>query len=185
MKRFLALPLLLALAFSVAAQAQSPIGTWRTIDDETNTERSHVQIFEQDGKLYGKIVKLSDRAICDMHPSAMYERPSEEEGERPLNECMARVRQTAETEGADYVTTCETCEGDYEDKNLVGAMILKGLEPDGDEWNDGTITDPKNGKTYAAILSMNGNDKLDVRGFIKVPLLGSTLGRTQSWERVK
>ena len=41
-----------------AAFAQSPVGTWRTIDDETGKPKSHVEIYEQNGKLYGKITKL-------------------------------------------------------------------------------------------------------------------------------
>ncbi len=40
------------------AHAQSPIGRWKTIDDATNEAMSHVQIYEKNGKLYGKIVKL-------------------------------------------------------------------------------------------------------------------------------
>lgn len=40
------------------AIAQSPIGTWKTIDDETGEEKSHVEIYEKDGKLFGKITKL-------------------------------------------------------------------------------------------------------------------------------
>ena len=38
--------------------AQSPIGRWKTIDDDTNEPQSHVEIYEQNGKLYGKIVHL-------------------------------------------------------------------------------------------------------------------------------
>lgn len=37
---------------------QSPVGIWKTVDDKTNEEKSHVEIFKKDGKLYGKIVKL-------------------------------------------------------------------------------------------------------------------------------
>jgi uncharacterized protein (DUF2147 family) len=48
---------LLALCCSAAA-AQSPVGKWKTIDDETGKQRSIVQIYEKNGKLYGKIVQL-------------------------------------------------------------------------------------------------------------------------------
>lgn len=50
--------LLCSLLFVSFLQAQSPIGTWKTIDDNTGEARSHVEIYEQDGKVYGKIVKL-------------------------------------------------------------------------------------------------------------------------------
>ena len=35
--------------------AQSAVGTWRTIDDETGEAKSEIEIYERDGKLYGKI----------------------------------------------------------------------------------------------------------------------------------
>lgn len=56
------------LLSALSLQAQSPIGTWKTIDDNTKEAKSHVQIYEQNGKLYGKIVKiLTDNAdaVCD------------------------------------------------------------------------------------------------------------------------
>ncbi len=49
---------LIFVAISLSINAQSAIGTWKTIDDEDGTVKSHVQIFEKDGKLFGKIVKL-------------------------------------------------------------------------------------------------------------------------------
>lgn len=39
--------------------SQSSIfGKWKTIDDETNQPKSIVEIFEKDGKAYGKIIQL-------------------------------------------------------------------------------------------------------------------------------
>ncbi len=52
--------LLLTLAsflFAGSAFAQSPIGTWKTIDDSSGEAKSHIEIYEQNGKLYGKIIK--------------------------------------------------------------------------------------------------------------------------------
>lgn len=46
------------MLLSAAAFAQSPVGTWKTIDDETGKAKSHIEIYEKDGKLHGKIVKL-------------------------------------------------------------------------------------------------------------------------------
>jgi uncharacterized protein (DUF2147 family) len=134
------------LIFSAASYAQSPIGEWRTVDDETGEAKSIVEIYEQDGELYGKIVKI-------------------------LPEGRSSI--------------CDICEGEYEGKELVGVVIIEGMERDGDEWEDGTITDPKNGKTYNAKMSLSDPNTLDVRGFIKVPLMGSAIGRTQTWYRVQ
>lgn len=52
----------LILAFSLLLsgmiQAQSITGTWKTVDDETNEAKGHMDLFMGDGKLYGKISKL-------------------------------------------------------------------------------------------------------------------------------
>ena len=50
---------LLLLAGSVWAQA-TPVGLWKTIDDETKQEKSHVRISESNGVLTGKIEKIVD-----------------------------------------------------------------------------------------------------------------------------
>ena len=47
---------------------------------------------------------------------------------------------------------------------------------DDDEYEDGTIYDPKNGKTYSCIITRNGK-KLDVRGYVGF----SWIGRTTTW----
>ena len=46
---------LLAALFSL--NAQSVTGTWRSVDDENGESKSHIELWEADGKLYGKIVK--------------------------------------------------------------------------------------------------------------------------------
>jgi uncharacterized protein (DUF2147 family) len=40
---------------SVAADASSPLGEWKTFDDKTGKARAIVRIYEQDGLLFGKI----------------------------------------------------------------------------------------------------------------------------------
>ncbi len=60
------------------AQSSSPVGVWKTIDDETGEAKSHVEIFEEDGKLYGKIVKLlqaSEDTTCDKCPDDKKDQP--------------------------------------------------------------------------------------------------------------
>ncbi|WP_066097265.1 DUF2147 domain-containing protein [Xanthomonas massiliensis] len=54
---WLALPL--ALAAFAAQAAESPVGRWKTIDDETGKVKSIVEIFEADkGTLAGKVVQV-------------------------------------------------------------------------------------------------------------------------------
>lgn len=61
MKKTILSFLVVALCLStVSIQAQSVFGKWKTIDDDGVTEKSIVEIYEQDGKAYGKIVKLLD-----------------------------------------------------------------------------------------------------------------------------
>ncbi len=61
----LAAPALL-LSNAVYAQAKdSPVGLWKTIDDETKAARSFVRITEKDGVLSGKIEKIIDPAKAD------------------------------------------------------------------------------------------------------------------------
>ena len=38
----------------------SPVGLWKTVDDNTGKAKSIIRIWEKDGKLYGRIVKLID-----------------------------------------------------------------------------------------------------------------------------
>ncbi|MBP7184100.1 MAG: DUF2147 domain-containing protein [Saprospiraceae bacterium] len=49
--------ILFFLVNGLAAQT-SPVGIWKTIDDKTGEPKSHMEIYQQNGKLYGKIVKL-------------------------------------------------------------------------------------------------------------------------------
>ncbi|GLR18995.1 DUF2147 domain-containing protein [Portibacter lacus] len=57
---------LFAFFFAVALSAQSPIGIWKTIDDESGEPKSHVEIYEKDGKIFGKVVKLLPKATTDV-----------------------------------------------------------------------------------------------------------------------
>lgn len=43
-------------------------GKWKTIDDETGDQKSIVEIFERDGKLYGRITKLFRKPGEDQDP---------------------------------------------------------------------------------------------------------------------
>jgi uncharacterized protein (DUF2147 family) len=76
---------------------------------------------------------------------------------------------------------CIECDGDDLNKPILGMTIIKGLKKDGDEYNSGKVLDPKNGKLYKCYITLDGNDKLKVRGFIGISLFG----RTQYWYRMK
>ncbi|MCV9388743.1 DUF2147 domain-containing protein [Reichenbachiella ulvae] len=42
----------------MGVKAQDVVGQWKTIDDVTGKAKSVVEIFEKDGKYYGKVLKL-------------------------------------------------------------------------------------------------------------------------------
>lgn len=118
--------------------AQDIFGKWKTIDDETNKPKSIVEIYEKDGKAYGKIVRL-------------FREP-----------------------GEDQDPICDECTDDRKDQKVIGMTIIRGMEKDDDEWDEGDILDPKNGKVYDCKLWRDG-DKLMVRGYI------AFFFRTQTW----
>jgi uncharacterized protein (DUF2147 family) len=64
--------LLLTLSFclflAITASAQTVVGQWKTIDDETGKEKSIVELYEKNGKLYGKIIKLFRAPNEDQDP---------------------------------------------------------------------------------------------------------------------
>ena len=63
----------------------------------------------------------------------------------------------------------------------LGLQVLTGFVKDGDEkYDDGTIYDPLNGKTYSCKITYKGKT-LDIRGYIGISLFG----RTTVWSRVE
>jgi uncharacterized protein (DUF2147 family) len=122
----------------------SPVGRWKTVDDTSGKATSVVSIWEENGRLFGKVEELLDPDPEDAHPR------------------------------------CVSCAGDLKDMPVIGMRILWDLQKDGDEWSGGKVLDPNNGKEYECHLAVeDGGQKLKVRGFIGVSLLG----RTQYWLR--
>ena len=65
-------------------------------------------------------------------------------------------------------------------ERLLGQLIVKQMKYDGSgHWSGGTIYDPDSGRTYNCRFELLALDRLKVRGFIGVSLLG----RTQTWTR--
>ena len=63
MMRLALAALLLTLAPGLGrAAAPSPLGTWRTFDDEDGKESGAVEIFEHAGMLYGRVTRIADPA---------------------------------------------------------------------------------------------------------------------------
>jgi uncharacterized protein (DUF2147 family) len=63
---------------------------------------------------------------------------------------------------------------------LKGQLILHDMGYDGSgAWSGGTIYDPDSGRTYKALLTLNADGTLKVRGYIGFSLLG----RNEIWTR--
>jgi len=144
MKNFTTLLIMFVLA-TLSTYAQGVIGKWKTTDDKTGEDKSIVEIYEKDGKIYGKVIEILN--------------PDKKDAK------------------------CTDCKGADKDKPINGMVIIRGLSKDGDSWSDGKILDPNKGKTYKCTIKLDekNKNKLDVRGYIGVSLVG----RTQTWTRVK
>lgn len=123
--------------------AQSVFGKWQTIDDVTLEKKSIVEIYENNGKAYARIVKVLEK----------------------------------DKENA----ICTKCPGEKRNKPIKGLQIIDGLIKKGLEWSNSRILDPKTGKEYKCVLSLESENKLRVRGYIGFSLMG----RTQYWYRLK
>lgn len=122
--------------------AQSVLGIWKSIDDNTGEARSIVEIYESDGKIYGKIIEILNLEI-----------------ENPV---------------------CYKCEGKNKNQPIVGLIIIDGLTKNDDVYEDGTILNPENGKTYDCRLKFEDDeDSLQVRGYL------AFFYKTQYWKRIK
>jgi uncharacterized protein (DUF2147 family) len=63
---------------------------------------------------------------------------------------------------------------------VLNLELLKDFTFDGENWENGTIYDPKSGKTYSCKMTLKDNS-LKIRGYIGISLFG----RTEVLTRVK
>jgi uncharacterized protein (DUF2147 family) len=118
-------------------------GKWKTID-EANEPKSVVEIFERDGLVFGKIIKL-------------YRKP----GENPD-------------------PTCDECAEDdprYK-KKVIGMEVMKDMIKVGEEYSEGTVLDPSNGRIYSCKIWLEEGN-LKIRGY------WGPFYRTQTWHRLQ
>ncbi|MCX5828786.1 MAG: DUF2147 domain-containing protein [Deltaproteobacteria bacterium] len=80
-KTMLLVTMILLCSVSLALAGGSPVGKWKTIDDKTKKEKSIVEIYEANGKIYGKIVQLLQEKdggaskLCTKCPGADQNKP--------------------------------------------------------------------------------------------------------------
>lgn len=73
---------------------------------------------------------------------------------------------------------CTECEDDLKDAPIEGLRFVWDMQQDGDQWKNGRILDPADGKIYKAKMELDENGSvLKVRGSL------GPFGRTQEWRR--
>jgi uncharacterized protein (DUF2147 family) len=135
--------LLIPLLFlTLSLHGQNILGKWKTIDDETGVEKSIVEIFEKEGKVFGKVIRIFPASGEDPDP------------------------------------VCDECEDDDPrfKKKIIGMEIITGMKRSDDQYEDGEILDPENGKVYRCKLWLEGS-ALKVRGY------WGPFYRTQTWKK--
>lgn len=137
----LAAGLMLAAGSAIAAN-NTPVGTWKTIDDSTHQAKSIVQITENNGEYQAKILKLLNRT-----PAAIAR-----DGEHPLCTQCDGKRKNQPIEGMTIMWGV-TRDGDTWDGGKI-------LDP-----KSGKIYKVK-------LSMKDGGQKLKVRGYIGFSLFG-------------
>ena len=95
-------------------------------------------------------------------------------------ELRGQIEQLFLPPGADPNPRCVLCKGANKDQPVLGMVFMSGLRKVGAEYTGGEIVDPDDGKAYRSKLTVvDGGKRLNVRGYIGVPLFG----RSQIWVR--
>ncbi len=143
----------LVLCMVPAAGAQSPDAV---LGKWWNEEKdAQVEIYSCEGKYCGKIVMLKEPNYPADDPKGMAGKPKVDR---------------------------ENPEADMRGRPLLGMNLVWGFTPAGENvWEGGLIYNPREGKTYKCKLTLESPDRLKVRGFIGISLIG----KTNVWTRVK
>lgn len=97
-------------------------------------------------------------------------------------EFVGRVENVFSSPNESPEPRCERCSGALRNQPVVGMEILRAVGRGNSGLIEGTILDPDEGATYRGTLTVkDGGLRLEVRGFIGLPIFG----RTQVWTRVE
>ncbi|WP_426664227.1 DUF2147 domain-containing protein [Rhodanobacter aciditrophus] len=138
----LAFGLLLGAGVVSAADIDTPVGTWKQVDDVTGKVKSIIQITETNGELQGKVMQLLNRSPEDVA----------RDGEHPKCTKCDGVRKDQPIEGMTIMWGVSK-DGDVWDGGRI-------LDP-----KNGRIYKVK-------LTLEDGGQKLDVHGYIGFALLG-------------
>ncbi|MDT0293779.1 DUF2147 domain-containing protein [Mesonia ostreae] len=131
------------LVFSQVTVSQSVLGKWKVMkDEETGEVRSIINIYEDEGKVNGKLIEIMDKSKVD--------------------------------------NLCLNCEGENKDKRILGLVLLKDFEKEQNEYVNGTVLNPDDGKVYKSKIWIEEDNPnvLNVRGYIGI------FYKTMKWRRL-
>jgi uncharacterized protein (DUF2147 family) len=147
----LALGIFLILASTVSAQNPQAI-LGKWLVEEKDTQ---LEIYSCDGAFCGKIIWLKDPAYPPDDPKGM------------------AGKTKVDRENPDV---------SKKERPILGMNLVWGFTHSGENlWEGGFIYNPRDGKTYKCKMTLENPDRLKVRGFIGVSLIG----KTNIWTRVK
>jgi uncharacterized protein (DUF2147 family) len=66
-------------------------------------------------------------------------------------------------------------------KRILGLVVLRDFKYDDEEWNNGRIYNPEDGKEYKSYIKLTDARTLSVRGYIGI----SFIGKTEKFTRIR
>ena len=133
---------ILAIGLSVSAfAAPTPVGYWKTIDDETKNPKGLMHIYkDKSGKLIGMAVGGFKKS-----------------GDKSLSICSQCSSSTFDS---------STGYGLKKDEKTMGKIIMWNYSQNGSKWTGGSVVNTADGKKYSSDISLDPNNSniLDVVG---------------------
>jgi len=156
MKKIIAFIVSLSISVVCFAQSDPVEGFWTSVDDNTNKITAGWQIYQEGGKLYGKILSLAD-----------------------YSKDVIAVRCNESYRGFPVA-------GKVNAMSVAGTPWIFGLtKSKSGEWSGGSVINPEDGKMYTCKIIFRpadgkkfNTDTLEMRGEI-----GLGIGRSQFWRK--
>ena len=103
------------------------------------------------------------------------------ENQGKLSGKIIAIREPQTPDGKDK-TDVHNPDAAKRERPIIGLVFLSGFtQKSQTRWENGTVYDPKSGNTYSGSMELDGPEKINMRGFIGISLIG----RTDVWTRVR